>query len=60
MTREYFAILIGGIIALVLRLGDVLVKWVAKRLGVSIIDIRESSDAAISKPHSEPDKEPDA
>lgn len=34
MTRESLAILVGGLIALILRLGDVLLKWTARRLGI--------------------------
>lgn len=34
MEREYWAVLIGGVITLILRTGDLLLKWFAKRLGV--------------------------
>lgn len=34
MTREHLAVLIGGIIVLILRTGDLLLRWVAKKLGV--------------------------
>lgn len=34
MYREHMAVLIGGIVILVLRMGDLLLKWVATKLGV--------------------------
>ena len=37
MYREHVAVLIGGIIVLVLRTGDLLLKWVARKLGVEEI-----------------------
>lgn len=36
MSREYLAMLIGGLIALVLRAGDVLLKYFAHKLGVDM------------------------
>ena len=40
MTREHVAVLIGGLVVLVLRMGDILLKWVARKLGVEEIPDR--------------------
>ncbi len=40
MTREYVAVLIVGLVVLVLRMGDLLLKWVARKLGVEEIPDR--------------------
>lgn len=43
MYREHVAVLIGGMVVLALRMGDILLKWVAKKLGVEEIPEKPKS-----------------
>lgn len=55
MTREHVAVLIGGLVVLVLRMGDILLKWVARKLGVEEIPDR-TRPPPLPPPKEKPDE----